>query len=355
MENTTQKTELILASEQIGSGIEAFENKKQELINLAKSAENLKILNINDKFGADRVYEKRIFLKNARIEIAKQGKSMRDSLTKVSKEILIKEKELIELIEPTERELQAEEDRIAAIKEKIKQDEIDAENNRIQERVDALFNYGFKLEISDLKLMNDESFAIALAGAKSEYEKEQEAEIERMRIEKEAELKRQKDLEAEQKKIEDDRKELEILRQKQTDIDKAQKEAQDLIDAALKKIENEKAKIEAEKQRKIDEENRAEELRIKTEKDAEMARLKSIEYDKRIEDKRIEDERIQKEIEAEKQANAPEKVKIENYVAQLMAIPAPELKTKKSKEIMSNIQELMNKVNNFAIEKTNNL
>ena len=349
------KSDLILASEQIGTGIAAFDNKKAELEALAEDSKGLKITDINDKSGAKLVYEKRIALKNTRVEITKQAKSMRDSLTKVSKDISAREKELIDIIEPTEKELQAEEDRIEAEKEKIKQAAIDAENKRVQDRADKLFEYGFKLEISDLKAMSDETFDVALNGAKSAYEKEQAEKAEAERIAAEAEAKRLKDLQDEQDKIAAERKELEELREKQAEIDRKQKEAQDKIDAENKKLADEKAAMEAKKQSEIDEANRKEELRLATEKAVEAERLKAIEDQRLAELKRLEDERIAKELEAEKAANAPDKKKIESYIAQLMSVPVPELKTAKSKKIMADIQVLMNKVNEFSKEKVTTL
>src|ERR1700761_879098 len=88
------KSEIVLASEKIKSGLAAFEERKTELNILKAEVDGLDIKSIEDKAGIKQVTEGRKKLKNARVEIEKEGKSMRDPLTALAKTISAKEKEL---------------------------------------------------------------------------------------------------------------------------------------------------------------------------------------------------------------------------------------------------------------------
>lgn len=330
MTQTLETTTQLESIKAIENGLAAFDEQKTLFEELAESAKELDITDVNDKVGLKAVTAKRIELKNARVKVTKEGKLMRDYLNPITKFISQKEKELIAITEPEEMRLAGLEQWFEDELKRIEDERIAAENERIQKRIDALQSYGFEIDFADLKAMTDETFEIALSGAKSEYEKEQAAKAEQERIEAEEVAQRKRELETEQARIAAERKELEELREKQAEIDRKQKEAQDKIDAENKRIADEKAAIEAAKQKEIE--------------------------DQRLADlKKLEDERIAKEIEAERLTNLPEKKKIESYIAQVMSVPVPELKTAKSKKIMADIQVLMNKVNEFSKQKVTTL
>lgn len=346
---------LAIASQKISSGLIVFENKKDELQQLADECKGFKIDGVDDSEGFKIVSQKRKALKAERVSLQKQGKEMRDGLTQMGRQIMDKEKELIAIIEPVEKELQEEEKRIEEEKERIRLAKIAEEEARIQKRIDGLAEYGFQIDYADIKAMSDETFDKYLDAAKVQHEKEEaeKAEAERLRLEREEKERQEK--EAEQKRLDAERAELEKLRQEQADREAKIKAEQEAIAAEKKRIEDEKAAIEVAKQKEIEDKKRAEELRLAQEKAAEAARLKAIEDAK-------EAERMKKEAEekailaaARKAARQPDKKKIEAYIAAIKSIRIPELKTEDGKSIMASIQESINRFNDYATKKASEL
>ena len=350
-----KERKLTLASQRIIDGLTVFENKKDELQALAEQSKGLTIEGIEDKEGFKRVSDQRKTLKAERVSIQKQGKEMRDGLTNINRQITEKEKELVAIIEPIEKELLAEEKRIEDEKERLRQEEIAREEARIQKRIDALANYGFQIDYADIKSMSDETFDKYLEAAHIQYKREQfeKAEAERLRLEQ-IERERQ-EKEAEQKRLQAERVELEKLRQEQADREARIKAEQEAIAAEKKRIEDEKAAIEAERQREIDAKKRAEELRIAQEKAAEAARLKAIEGAKEAERLKKEADEKARLAAERKAARKPDKIKIQTYINEIKAVKVPEMKTEDGKAVMNVIQELINRFDEYATKKTSEL
>src|SRR5690606_7213949 len=86
----TKTTEIQSIANDINKGIEAFEKRKSELLEMASHADGLKIESIDDREGIKEVSRLRKDLKFARVEIQKEGKAMRDPLTSISKFIIEK-------------------------------------------------------------------------------------------------------------------------------------------------------------------------------------------------------------------------------------------------------------------------
>lgn len=350
-----QPTQLTVIANKIDSGLESFEQRKSELIELKEEADGLKIESIEDKETINQVSVIRKKLKSARVEIAKEGKLMRDPLTTISRIISDKEKELIAIIEPTEKGLQDQEKWVEEEKEKIRLAEIAKEEARIQARINSLAQYGFEIDYSDIKSMSDETFEKYVDAAKVQFEKDQteKAEAERLRLEQEAKEKEER--EAERLRIEAERKELELLREKQAEAQRIIDEQSRKIEAETKRIADEKDAIERAKQKEIEDKKRAEELKDAQEKAAEEARLKAIQDQKDKEAKRLEDERKAKLAAERKAARQPDKIKIQAYISSIKSIPVPEMKTDEGKVVMASIQELISRFDNYATEKVNEL
>lgn len=346
---------LTLASQKISYGLLAFESKKAELEALAEDSKGLTISSIEDKDMIKIVSEKRKILKSERVSISKQGKEMRDTLTQMNRQIIEREKELIAIIEPTEKELMEQEKWVADEKERIHQEEIAKENARIQSRIDALAAYGFQIDYSDIKSMSDETFEKYKEAAKSQYEKEEAEKAEAERIRLEQEEKERLEREAERKRLEAERKELEDLRAKQAEAQRIIDEQNAKIAAEQKRMADEKARIEAERLAEIERKKRAEELKAAEEKAAEEARLKAIQDAKDAENARIEKERRVKEAAERKARRQPDKVKIQAYIAAIKAIEVPEMKTEDGQMVMSAIQELISRFDEYATRKADEL
>jgi len=350
-----QPSQLTGIANKISSGLEVFEKRKTELSELKTEASGLKISSLEDKEIINQVSTIRKKLKSARVEVSKEAKSMRDPLTTISRMISEKEKELIEIIEPTERELQAQEKWVEDEKEKIRLEEIAKEEARIQARIDSLAKYGFEIDYSDIKSMSDETFEKYVDAAKVQFEKDEaeKAAAEKLRLEQE-EADRAA-MELEKQRIEAERKELNDLREKQAEAQRIIDEQNKKIAAENKRIEDEKAALETAKQNEILAKKRADELILAQQKAAEDARLKAIQDMKDAEVKKLEEERNAKIAAEKKAARQPDKIKIQSYIAALKLIEVPEMKTAEGKAIMSSIKELVDKINTYASAKVTEL
>lgn len=347
METTLEKKELsqiAVIAQSIDTGLQAFEKRKSELLELEKEAHGLKINDIEDRETLNSVSIIRKKLKSARVEIQKEGKMMRDPLTNISRQISDKEKELIAIIEPTEKDLLAQEKWVEDEKERIRLEELAKEEARIQVRIDKLSELGFQIDYADIKPMSDEMFDKYYEAAKSQHEKELE---EQKRIESErlaqAESERLARIE-EQNRIDAERKELEDLRAKQAEAQKIIDEQNAKIESEKKAIEDEKRAIEAAKQKAIDDKKRADDLEAFKKQAAIDAKNKAIADAKEAE--RLKLEREEKErVAAEKKAlRQPDKKKIMDYVAALKSVQPIALNTDEAKALFSRIVTYIDKL-----------
>jgi hypothetical protein len=234
------KNEVTLIFDKISSGLEAFENRKEELTLLKSEAEGLKIESIDDRQGINQVSTIRKKLKNARVEIEKEGKAMRDPLTKISKSISAKEQELVAIIEPTEKALKTQEDWVKAEEKRLEEEAAAKEKARIQARIDKLAGYGFTIDIAFIEAISDEDFEKVVENAKTQYDQAQAAAAEKARQEQ-----------AQRDQDEKDRAELKALREKQEAADKIIKDRQAELDrqeAELKRKQDEAVRLEKEKE-----------------------------------------------------------------------------------------------------------
>lgn len=384
----TKTTEIQAIANDINKGIEAFEMRKAELIELASQAEGLDIESIDDRESIREVARLRKDLKSARVEIQKEGKAMRDPLTGISKFIIEKEKELVAIIEPVEQDLKSKEDWIKAEKERIAEELRRKEEEKINKRINALAELGFKIDYSDLKVMTDEEFDELLNEAQERYQEEQEAK----RIEEERRAKidqRMSDLfmlgmnysesskefkhfyapndtismeavetlddkefdvlfQSAKQSIESEQarqaEEKRMIEQMQAELEKERKKAeereakikaeQEKIEAEKRALEEAKRKAELDKQRQIDMEKAKKEA-------AEKARKEALAEAKAKEEARLERERKAKERAERKAAMAPDKEKIEAYLSAIDELPVPELKSDEAQKIMDQYLQMI--------------
>jgi hypothetical protein len=179
-----------------------------------------------------------------------------------------------------------------------------------------------------------------LALIKAEKEEQERIRIENIRLQREAKEK-EAELEKERTRIKKENEEKERLaeveRQKNAAILKAQQE----------KADKERA-----------------ELLAKADKD----RKEKERLEKEITDKKAADERLKKEAELKLQAEqkaklaaekaaklAPDKVKLLDFMKQIDDLKRPEMKSPESILILSNVNELLAKVNRYILENVNKL
>ena len=87
--------------------IEKFNPTKSELLLMADKYKNLTIKNIDDKEGYMAVYQARLELKKARVNLKKNGKAAREEALAYQKSVIALENELVGIIEPLEKDLEA--------------------------------------------------------------------------------------------------------------------------------------------------------------------------------------------------------------------------------------------------------
>lgn len=224
------QSEIQIIASKINTGLAAFETRKAELTQLKEDAAGLTIESIEDKAAIQKVATWRKKLKAARVEIQKEGKAMRDPLTKISKSISEKEYELIDIISPTEKDLQSKEDWVAAENLKIEQAEASRKQALLQDRIDRLAEYGYAIDITFLTALDDEQYEKVLDNARIEFEKEEAKKADEAKLEQER-----------QAQIQKDQEELKALKAKQAEADRIIKERQDELDRQAEQLKQQQA------------------------------------------------------------------------------------------------------------------
>jgi len=154
--------------------------------------------------------------------------------------------------------------------------------------------------------------------------KENDAKIEAQRLENEK-LKSEAEAQA---KVEAKRIAKEISDAKERQL--KEKAAKDAHDAVLRKEREAREKVEAE---------------LKAKKDAELKAIKDADAKAKSEE--------ESRKKAEKEALlAPDKIKLENLANEIVKLTLPEVKSPEAKEILKQVQILLNKTSNYIKEKT---
>jgi hypothetical protein len=353
METIEQKTE---------TGLQILDEKEASLVELSQKFRGLKITSASDRDGYKAVREARIALKNARVQVEKDGKALRDNAVRFSKRVIEREKELIKIIEPTEFELRVQEEEYEKALEAIKIEKERKEKERIQNRIQSLAKFNYALDLYDVSTMPDDKFNELLTQVEIDYNAEQEriaaekAEQERLRNE-EAER-----LRSEREEIARQRAELEAA-QRKADLELAERsrKEREWIEADNKRkaeMQAERDRIEAE-QKKLKEDKRQheEQLRLEQAKKeaAERARLEEINRVKHEAEEKADRERLEK-MEAERQeALKPDKDKLMTYAHALMSVPFPELTHKDAVKVKNTITDHVNQSVKFIQDKAGQL
>jgi hypothetical protein len=191
--------------------LDKFSPKKAELVTLTLEAAKVVINGPDDRAGYDFAQKVRIQLKNARVEIQKTGKALRADALAFQKAVIEKEKELVAIIEPSERDLEAKQNTINEAKEKAKRQLL------LPERRAKLQEIAFTAEDDLLLGMDEGQFSEFLNQKKAEYllEKERVMREEQERIDAERRL-------LEQQKLAD-----EVQREHQLELEQARKGAEE--------------------------------------------------------------------------------------------------------------------------------
>lgn len=222
---------------------------------------------------------------------------------------------------------------------------------KVQQRMTRVAKVAPEIERSEFENMSDESFEKFFAGIEKAYndriEAEKKAEAERIAREKaEAEERERIRIENERLKAEAEAKEKQLAEERA----KAEAERKAIEEAARKereeaerklKAEQEAARIEADKRAKLEAEIKAKaEAEAKAQKEAER--------------KAIEEQRAKEEAER-KAKNAPDKIKLLDFAAQVDNLNMPDVKSEEAQRILSDVKTLLSKVSGFIREKSTSM
>lgn len=384
----------------IDIGLEAFEKRKSEVSDLVSLTKGVTLEDWRDKASLKALSAMRKKLKAERVSIQNEGKAMRDLITPISKHIKSKEEELVSILEPEERRLQGIEDWAASEAEKERVAEIEAENARIQKRIDDLAQFGYQIDYSDIKGMSEETFTKYIDAARAQFEKEKAEREEQERERREREEIENAKREEEARRLAQEREELARLRRESEEreaelkrqlgeIARQQKEAMLMVRRAKLSsiggidehgndvykykgillagfyeihdlseqewaglvsrlpgaIEKHDSEIAIKEKERVDELARA----------ADNARKKAIEEAKEAERAKMEQEEKARLAAERKAARQPDKVKIKSYIELVKAVPIPDLKTDDGREVMANIQVLIKRFDEYSTQKAEEL
>ena len=237
--------------------IEKFDPPVADLQKIVAETKLVTLDDLGDIMQLKVVKEHRAILKDARVKITKTGKMLRADALKFQKDVLVKEKELIAIIEP-------EETRLTELKDKAeKHVELEKRRSLIPERRERLAEIDPDLKLTDEEIITmDETgfqgFCNKILADKNEKEREKlEKERERVEEEKAKLAEEQKIKDAEEKAVQKERERIDkeskdreekMKREEQEAKDRIAKEEQESKDRIAKQEQEAKEKLELEEQ-----------------------------------------------------------------------------------------------------------
>lgn len=251
--------------------LEQFNPTVAELTKLAAESKQLTVTDYGDVAQIKTIHDRRIILRDARVDITKKAKLFREEAVTFQKRVIEKEKELIALIEPEEYRLQCIEDEAKAYA--IKQER----ERKWPERLERLKELEYKGGSSDdhvLKMLSDVEFETYINNVKAKIEAEALARQRTEQLAREADLKRREDEiaakerkaemeERARKQAEQDRLDAEMREKKRlADLEQARIEGERKAKEEIeRKAADEKARIEREEKERKDAAAKAERSR----------------------------------------------------------------------------------------------
>lgn len=283
---------------------------------------NIVVKNEDDFASMAEAREKRLILKNVRVEVEKKRKELKEDSLRTGKAIDTVARFVKETIEPAEEYLQLQEDFSKIIAEQKK-----AELKAI--RVETLLSYTDDIAPYNIDDMNDEQFNNLVATLKAQREL-QMAEAKRVEDERIATQK------AEAEAIEAQRQENERLKAEAEEREKKQAELNKLA-----QLEQDRLRAEADKNIAI-----------------ERAKAEKLEQEKR--DREEAEQRLKDMAEeAERQALlAPDKTKLVTFAQAIDTIrltKLPAVKTKQAQDVVNVVELELSKLFNLIMDKAKQL
>lgn len=310
----------------------------------------LTVAGVDDRAGCQRVHDARMDIVRRRTSIEKTRKDLKADSLEYGRRVDAEAKRLIALLAPIEEHLGSQEKIVLDEITRRREEAARREAERIQARVNRLFDFGARFDgqnysamglsiaAGTLKSCTDEQFnqfcgeiQVKVDEEKARAEAEEaarKAEAERLAkiaAEQEAERKRLAEQKAEQERVEREARE---ERQREEGRLRAEREAIEAEKKRLAQVEADRLKaIEDEKRRVEEEKRRAAELEQAKAEAAEKARREEaerIEREAKAKAEREEKERIARE---RKEARRPDREKLLAFADMLTNIEYPKMKT----------------------------
>lgn len=346
MDLITEQLQIIGVENEIGidlkKNFQPFFDQAQEW---KEKAEGIVVTDADQKELIKSAKEARIALKNIRVEVEHKRKALKEESLRKGKAIDGIANVIKYLITPIENHLKEQED-FVKIQEEKRKAELAASRDA------ELSKYDVNTQFYQLSEMSEEAYSQLLENSKVAYltkkEEERKAEEERIAQEK-AEAKERERIRLENERL---KKEAE---EKQKQIEAERKNREEELRLEREKAEAER-KIQEEKERKAREAQEAElrrEREAKAKIEAELrAKKEAEEKAKREAAAKVEADRKARE-KAEKEARlAPDKIKLQKLAEQIVSIQLPDVKNDEAKNVLKQVQVLLNKTSNYIKEKS---
>lgn len=317
----------------------------------------LKITDLKDTAGYKTVSSAIAVVRSKRLEVEKVRKDLKADSLNYGRIVDSEAKRIQALIEPIETRLQAEKDRIDTEKENIRlekerkiQELLDSRKNKLYQSGMVINSFGnlyykeYVITLPGLQDMTEEAFNEFYNKVQEQIKADQETKA----IEEAEQEKKRLELIAESERLEKLRQEQAMMQAK---IDEDNRKIQAEKDRLQREKEMAGFKAKAQAEAKLNAEKLANaEIRLQKEKaDAEIQRLKD-EADKKEQEKlkaeQIAKERLEEEQRQREQAKDKDKLLL--YVEDLKAVPVPQLKSLKMRQLMQDVTNLVKKIEDYV-------
>lgn len=350
----------------------------------------LTVNDVDDQEGFEAVHSGRMVVKGARVAVEKQRKKYNEDAQKHIKGVNAAAKKIFDGLEPIESHLQEQEDIVINERKRIQSEKEQAEQKRIQGRINELASVGCVMSFFDVATLSDPEYEKLFSEKKEAFEAEQKRIAEAARIEAERLEKERVEREAEKKRLEAERAELDRIRREQETEKARLKAEQDKIDAEKKVAQEKKTKLRSNLLYLIGLSFDGEQYRFKDinvhwteittlsdiEFDALVEKIKPIVEQRRTEEKekalaiaeqaaKDKTEREAKDkAEAEQKSKAeaerleklrPDKEKLVKYANEILSYPVPSIVSPEGRNIMAEVAKRLLATTNYILKSAREL
>lgn len=263
--------------------------KSDELEAMANGFKNLKIDGVDDKDGYEAVKLARRTLQKERTRLSKFRLALTKGATKFQKDAIAKENELISIIEPVEKSLLGEIERVDLEKEMARREEdfpnklrmlnlVNPEGGWDKEFILTLDNVAWLKYYADVRQAEQDKKDAEIA------RKMKEIEDEKARLAEEERQRQERELAATRARLDEQRKAQEAIEQAKLDAEADKKRALDEKQAEIDRLERERDEIETQRANQIAEGIRKQKEKEDKEKRDTEALIKKQEYLKFLSD-----------------------------------------------------------------------